>query len=164
MTIPATQTIRDNSGNCWTAYELGEESRLNLRIECDADNDDYPAVLYWTEELSWHRDYVGEDGQHLFDEDGWLTDVAAAQARQHIEQAFPGWDVAIEEDGSDEPNFSVSIAPLKGTLSAESTVNTVTDVFWPVIAWLVNQTDPGTFGSTYWLTDVVRALDAAGNW
>lgn len=124
----------------WTAAELGLE-HLNPFISVDMTPEG--GSVEWHEYLHFHEEREGNED--LFDDDGWLTDEAERALAER-------YDAGVEHFGGDDPHVTLiwSIPPM----SAER----IGEYMWNDLARVANETDPGTFGSSYVFNEIRRAL------
>lgn len=133
----------------------------------EVDTDERQAVIAWTEHLQFHAEYNGprelsspgygsvvtdDDWSPLVYEDGWLTPDAKrhfADKLAVIIREQTGHDLTVDtvDTGYDEPSITFEV--VTDYRDGESYDAWLDRIGWPVVATLINATDPGTFNHPY---------------
>lgn len=142
------------------------ESPYDCLLEVDVE--EHHAVIVWTETLGFHAEYNGrreypaahgypawstEDSwSPLVDEHGWLTPDAETALQIRLAELMPteahGATVFIADPRDDHPNIVFEVVT-DYAAEGETYEAWLDRIGWPVIATLINVTDPGTFNSPY---------------
>lgn len=122
--------------------EMPAEAPYDCVIEIDKE--ERQAIIVWTELLQFHA-------EHNETEWKWLTyeqeDYLAKRLAELI-QKQAGKTVQVHSGSSgDEPNVSFEV--VTDYRDGETYQQWLDRVGWPVVATLINVTDPGTFMSAY---------------
>lgn len=135
------------------------ESPYDCRLEVDVE--EHHAVIVWTETLAFHAAYNGpakgwyasgeDDWASLVDGDGWLTPDAETSLQVRLAALLPpaaiGATVFIADPRNDEPSITFEVTT--DYIEGEAYEAWLDRIGWPVIATLINVTDPGAFNSPY---------------
>ncbi len=156
--------MSDHAGNDLIGYDLTPDNDPRFRVEV---RDDEPyADIEFTEPLQFHRELMdrersrfgnGVTWSDIADANGWLTAESAARAVAELKRLLEErtkMSIDIERadhlEGDEEPTLGVSIR------TEYQLGETVDQWFgragWPIIAEIINVTDPGTFNCPYWFT------------
>lgn len=153
-----------------------EESNPNCRLEVDREN--RQAIIVWTEYLQFHAELARSDEERFADhvvqtgnrwddltEGGWLKPeaeralagelariltaegVSTAAWTVHGDDHDEPVQVWVADGGGDEP--SVTFEVVTDYSEGESYESWFDRIGWPVVATLINCTDPGTFNFPY---------------
>lgn len=133
--------------------DMGEnpaEAPYACWIEIDRENS--LAIVCWSEDLKFHAEYKGDRWKERVDEDGWLTATAEGYIANRLaalikKQAGVAVEVDTIDYGGDEPNITFEV--VTDYQDGETYEHWLDRIGWPVVATLINVTDPGTFNSAY---------------
>lgn len=136
------------------------EYPYDCRLEIDPD--EHQAIIVWTEDLAFHAELAQSDEERFSDlaqqnwhkwsdltVDGWLTVESEDKLGVELERliAKDGVKVWRSESGGDEPSVTFEVVT---DYTDDETYDAWFDrIGWPVIATLINATDPGTFMFPY---------------
>lgn len=142
------------------------EAPYNCVIEIDPE--EHNAVVVWVEGLQFHAEYNGpreypahagygawtspDNWTSRVNSDGWLTGESERHLANRLnellrDQGGAVVDVDTVEYGGDEPNVAFEV--VTKYREGETYQQWLDRVGWPVVATLINVTDPGTFNSAY---------------
>lgn len=159
--------MADCAGNMLAPIELGDDQYDRYRVEV---TDDGHADIIWREELRFHRERCDADAESFGDrnsnyrpwstyteENGgsrWLTTENAEKLVAELRRLTKVDDIDTTEDGDadnwDDANDGYVAFSIRTDYREGETVSEWFDrIGWPVIAELVNCTDPGTFNHPY---------------
>ena len=132
--------------------DQGETLDDNGQAILEVDQIANTATVAWTEPLAFHAAYNGDDWTRHVDADGYLTPAAEPALAERLSGMFPescnGTTIFTDyDDVGDAPaiRFELTTSYLPG----ETFDHWFDRIGWPIVATLVNVTDPGTFGSPY---------------
>lgn len=148
----------------------------DTRFMLEVDTDERRATIVFTEVLAFHAEYNGPqtfqtpgfptvttEGKWtpLVDEDGFLTHDAETALAGRLSAMMPsaadGSAVFIADSNDDEPNVVIEITT--DYTDGETYESWLDRIGWPIVATLINVTDPGTFNSPY-LFDATTLTEA----
>lgn len=130
----------------------------------EVDREEHQAIIVWVEPLAFHAVYNGptdhpahagypawstpDNWTRHAQESGWLTGPAVRAIVARL-QGFIGdkGSVGVLESGDDEPVIAFEIATTYR--AGETFEQWYNRVGWPIVATLINVTDPGSFMSPY---------------
>lgn len=118
----------------------------------EVDRDDHKAIAVWRESLAFHIEYNGARWSDFADSDGWLTSSAelalATRLTSHLAKGGIEADVyTTGHNGEDEPTLTFEV--VTAYRAGETYKSWYDRIGWPIVATLINVTDPGTFNSPY---------------
>ena len=155
-TISETTTMAD-------LVDRGEfPDPADTRFLLEINTDQREAVLEFREALSFHRAHIGAAWSRLCDANGYLTDTAAEQlaaeyskilAAQGVHGVTVTYAAGLEFD--DEPSVALSFVSAFG--SGETFGSWFTRIGRPIIAEVINSSDPGTYNSAYVYTALLSS-------
>lgn len=122
-----------------TITEICGEVTPGVSIEINEDQ----AELVWVESLRFHLEHHADLMAPWTDDDGFITD---AGREAFVRLLGHGAEAADYEEWDDEPSIGV-IFPLKGVDTDDE--DALHSAAWPIVAFMHNVTDPGTFGAPY---------------
>lgn len=119
--------------------------------------------LVWQESMDSHVErFEGSEDYHiLFDEDGGIRPEAIREFVNIIQAELSGRGLSVDCYGLEEWSDEHGMLPIAVTTSIredELWWDETCDKLWPAYAVLANKTDPGTFGHTYIMNDIIRKL------
>lgn len=129
--------------------EMPADAPYDCLIEIDEE--ECEAIIRWTESLQFHAEYADNWMQYTND-DGWLRPTVESRLANRLnelirDQAGVIVDVDLSENNQDEPNITFEV--VTGYREGETYGAWLDRIGWPVVATLINVTDPGTFNSAY---------------
>lgn len=163
MTTSTDTLMTDLRGTSLDGHDLtgGDDFRFTVHV----GDDDGRATLAFTEPLGFHADYAGPDEwSAVTDADGWLTHAAetilADRLRDYLAAELgeaPEYIGAVDS-GGDEPVLELEVAA--DYRPGETFGQWFDRIGWPVVASIINTTDPGTFGAPYWFASLAEDVAA----
>lgn len=166
MTTDQNNKIRDYAGEDTTemlAYCESGEGGSFVSVPDFEEELNGQIVLVWRENLEFHQGMTDED-DHPLDDGTYETQEKVANA--FVTALSEHFDSYAQVEGVYEGNYWVG--DTTETVAVEIVLNmpdgwdttlaAARRTLWPVEAELHNITDPGTFGSPYIFTRVLRAL------
>lgn len=132
--------------------DIGEnpaEAPYNCWIEIDRE--ERKAVITWVENLQFHAECIGPDHPGWW-YDGWLTPAAEDALAKRLaeliaQQGKVSTPVFSVHYCGEEPNVAFEV--VTDYRDGETYEQWLDRIGWPVVATLINVTDPGTFNSAY---------------
>lgn len=125
----------------------------------EVDREENQAIICWHEPLAFHAELAKSEEDRLSftflnrwssltDEYGFLITGAASALRDELARLLPkGCQVYIDKGACDEPEVCFEVVT---DYRDDETYEAWLDrIGWPVIAELINSTDPGTFNHPY---------------
>ncbi len=126
----------------------------DTRFLLEINTDQCEAVIVFREALTFHRGYNGDAWSRLCDGNGYLTDTAAGHLAAEYSkvlaaQGVHGVTVAYADglEFDDEP--SVALNFVSAYSRGEKFGSWFTRIGRPIIAEVINSSDPGTYRSAY---------------
>lgn len=126
----------------------------DTRFVLEINTDQREAVIEFRESLTFHRGYNGAGWSRLCESNGYLTAASASRlAAQYskvlADQGIHGVTVtyATGQEFDDEP--SVALSFVSSFTAGETFESWFTRIGRPIIAEVINSTDPGTYNSAY---------------
>lgn len=152
-------------------YEVTADNDPRFRVEVSGDNGENHAVICFVEPLRFHAELAQADEERfshaatqtwhkwseLTDDDGYLTAESTEKITTELAAVITGenggkivdFDVSHADylEFEDEPTLGIEVGT---TFGADETFESWFDrIGWPVIATIINATDPGTFNFPY---------------
>jgi hypothetical protein len=156
MALTGTEPMSSFAGDRIDSVDLtgGHDPRFAVEVSDEGNR----ATLIFNEPLAFHADlakrYTPEEWKTRTDADGELTaefeEVLLERLRGYLWDVLPSVPEYIgTTDGGDyEPNFTIEISA--DYLEGETFDQWHARIAWPIIATLINVSDPGTFNKPYW--------------
>lgn len=146
FTRPAPELVADMADRGEPLAESPNDCYLEV------DRDDHKAIVVWRESLAFHAEWNGARWSDFVDSDGWLTGSAQLKLAQRLTAYLLKAGIEADvytgmHDGMDEPNLTFEV--VTAYRAGETFKSWHERTGWPVVATLINVTDPGTFMSPY---------------
>lgn len=159
MTIADTDLMSDYSAGRIEGIDLGVDvPGFAVEVHGEQDHVDCAAsVVFVDYSLAFHAERLGDEAPRWFKPDGWPSDEGDTKLQQRLREILAkraGVDsptVWEYNGGGDDPYWGVSI---HADYREGETVRAWFDrIGWPIMAALINCTDPGTFNYPYLYSD-----------
>lgn len=149
-----TDTMKDRLDDRIDHIEIGADDP-RFAIEVSDNGDGLTGVILFVESLQFHAEYLSDVWAEISEDENYLTAQAMAELGKSYSSELSS---ALDETGSilyldydsadveDYPEIEISI-PV--SVRDGETVEDFLDRTYPIMAILINITDPGTFGSQY---------------
>ncbi|MEB3023076.1 MULTISPECIES: hypothetical protein [Mycolicibacter] len=153
------------NGTLMTDYNAGElphpdDNRFVLEIDPDRNE----AEIIFSDHLAFHAEYARQDEQSgrtadnpwasITDANGYLTDQAKSKLTGALSQLLADRGIAgvstVYASGSEFDDAPSYVVGFWSTFAAGETFDSwFSRIGWPIIAAVINSTDPGTFNWPY---------------
>lgn len=158
MTLNGTVLMSAFQGDRIDFMDLGldDDPRFAVEVAEPAEGDGVASIIFF-ERLEFHADlaqrFTPDEWRERTDADGELTgkfiDTLLDRMTGYLSEKVEGpLYVGTTEGGDSEPNITLEIGA--NYREGETFGEWFDRIGWPIIATLINVSDPGTFNAPYW--------------